>query len=105
MEKYFESGRIEHDLHNLVIPTTKEELNTSFIEAADGALKGILGVTKGEYGDPIVSMDFKGDPRSSIAERLSVSPDNYPRGRYASRLELKQIDTPRSHVIARMKRK
>jgi len=31
-------------------------------------LKGILGVTTGEYGDPLVSTDFKGDPRSSIVD-------------------------------------
>ena len=42
--------------------TTKEELNAAFIEAAKGAMKGILGVTTGEYIDPLVSMDFKGDP-------------------------------------------
>lgn len=48
--------------------TTKEELNAIFTEAANGALKGILGVTTGEYGDPLVSMDFKGDPRSSIVD-------------------------------------
>ena len=42
--------------------TTKEELNAAFIEASKGALKGILGVTTGEYMDPLVSMDFKGDP-------------------------------------------
>jgi glyceraldehyde 3-phosphate dehydrogenase len=27
-----------------------------------------LGVTTGEYMDPLVSMDFKGDPRSSIVD-------------------------------------
>jgi glyceraldehyde 3-phosphate dehydrogenase len=48
--------------------TTKEELNAAFEEAANGALKGILGVTHGEAGDPLVSMDFKGDPRSSIVD-------------------------------------
>ncbi len=48
--------------------TTKEELNAAFIEAAQGELKGILGVTRGEAGDPLVSMDFKGDPRSSIVD-------------------------------------
>jgi len=45
---------------------TKEELNAAFTAAANGKLKGILGVTTGEYGDPLVSSDFKGDPRSSI---------------------------------------
>ena len=49
-------------------PTTKEELNAMFIEASKGKLKGILGVTTGEYMDPLVSMDFKGDPRSSIVD-------------------------------------
>ena len=48
--------------------TTKEEVNAIFTEAANGALKGILGVTTGEYMDPLVSMDFKGDPRSSIVD-------------------------------------
>ena len=36
--------------------------------AANGPLKGILGYTTGEYTDPIVSMDFKGDERSSIVD-------------------------------------
>ncbi len=49
-------------------PTTKDELNAAFVEASKGALKGILGVTTGQYGDPLVSMDFKGDPRSSIVD-------------------------------------
>jgi glyceraldehyde 3-phosphate dehydrogenase len=48
--------------------TTKEELNQTFIDAANGALKGILGSTEGKPGDPLVSMDFKGDPRSSIVD-------------------------------------
>jgi glyceraldehyde 3-phosphate dehydrogenase len=48
--------------------TTKDELNAAFVEASKGALKGILGVTTGQYGDPLVSMDFKGDPRSSIVD-------------------------------------
>ncbi len=48
--------------------TTKEELNAAFIKASEGPLKGILGVTKGEYNDPLVSTDFKGDERSSIVD-------------------------------------
>ena len=52
--------------------TTKEELNAAFVEASQGALKGILGVTTGEFGDPLVSMDFKGDPRSSIVDLPST---------------------------------
>ena len=49
-------------------PTTKEELNAAFTEASQGALKGILGVTTGAYNQPLVSSDFKGDPRSSIVD-------------------------------------
>ena len=48
--------------------TTKEELNAAFIEASQGALKGILGVTTGTYNQPLVSSDFKGDERSSIVD-------------------------------------
>ena len=45
-------------------PTTAEELNKLFKEAADGALKGIL-----QYSDePLVSMDMKGNPYSSIVD-------------------------------------
>jgi glyceraldehyde 3-phosphate dehydrogenase len=48
--------------------TTVEALNQSFRKAAEGALKGILG-----YSDePLVSMDYKGDPRSSIVDGLST---------------------------------
>ncbi|NLX09730.1 MAG: type I glyceraldehyde-3-phosphate dehydrogenase [Chloroflexi bacterium] len=50
--------------------TTTEELRSKFKEAAEGPLKGILG-----YGDePLVSIDYKGDSRSSIfdAEFSSV---------------------------------
>jgi len=53
---------------NLEKSTTKEELNAAFLEAANGSMKGILGVTNGDYMDPLVSMDFKGDPRSSIVD-------------------------------------
>jgi glyceraldehyde 3-phosphate dehydrogenase len=48
--------------------TTKEDLNALFIAAANGKLKGILGVTAGGFADPLVSMDFKGDSRSSIVD-------------------------------------
>lgn len=48
--------------------TTLEEVNKLFTEAAEGKLKGILGVTNGTYLDPIVSTDFRGDPRSSIVD-------------------------------------
>ncbi len=49
-------------------PTTKEELNALFTEASMDAFKGIVGVTTGEYSDPLVSMDFKGDDRSAIVD-------------------------------------
>lgn len=49
-------------------PTTIEELNAAFLAASKGSMKGILGVTTGEYYDPLVSTDFKGDPRSSIID-------------------------------------
>ena len=45
---------------------TLEEVNAAFVKASKGALKGILGVTNGEFDEPLVSMDFKGDSRSSI---------------------------------------
>jgi glyceraldehyde 3-phosphate dehydrogenase len=49
-------------------PTTVEELNAKFKETAEGAMKGILGYTD----EPLVSTDFKGDPRSSIIDGLST---------------------------------
>lgn len=53
---------------NVERATSKEELNAAFRAAAEGPMKGILGFTSGEYFDPLVSMDFKGDPRSSIVD-------------------------------------
>ncbi|NMC29955.1 MAG: type I glyceraldehyde-3-phosphate dehydrogenase [Pelolinea sp.] len=47
-------------------PTSVEELNAAFKEASEGKLKGILGFTT----EPLVSMDFKGDSRSSIVDGL-----------------------------------
>jgi glyceraldehyde 3-phosphate dehydrogenase len=47
---------------------TAEEVNQAFRKASAGALKGIL-----EYCDePLVSMDFKGNPASSIFDALST---------------------------------
>lgn len=48
--------------------TTAEEVNTKFREASEGKLKGILGYTS----EPLVSIDFKGDERSSIVDALST---------------------------------
>jgi glyceraldehyde 3-phosphate dehydrogenase len=44
--------------------TTTEELLSAFKTAAEGPLKGILGYCE----EPLVSVDFKGDPRSSIVD-------------------------------------
>ncbi len=45
-------------------PATTDDMLAAFRRAAEGELAGILG-----YSDkPLVSMDFKGDPRSSILE-------------------------------------
>ena len=49
-------------------PVSLEALNAAFKEAAEGDLKGILGVSTGEYDQPLVSMDYKGDSRSSIVD-------------------------------------
>ena len=49
--------------------TTRDEINAAFKKAADGDLKGILG-----YSDePLVSTDYKGDPRSSIVDGLNTN--------------------------------
>jgi glyceraldehyde 3-phosphate dehydrogenase len=48
-------------------PTTKEELLAMFDEAAAGPMKGVLGVSH----EPLVSVDFKGDSRSSIIDAES----------------------------------
>jgi glyceraldehyde 3-phosphate dehydrogenase len=47
---------------------TKDAINQAFKEAAAGSLKGILGYTD----EPLVSSDFRGDPRSSIVDGLST---------------------------------
>ncbi|RME91500.1 MAG: type I glyceraldehyde-3-phosphate dehydrogenase [Anaerolineae bacterium] len=48
--------------------TGVEEVNAAFREAAEGAMKGILGYSE----EPLVSMDYKGDSRSSIIDALST---------------------------------
>jgi glyceraldehyde 3-phosphate dehydrogenase len=49
-------------------PVTAEEINGLFKEAEQTYLKGILGVED----RPLVSIDFKSDPRSSIIDALST---------------------------------
>jgi glyceraldehyde 3-phosphate dehydrogenase len=48
--------------------TTAEEINAAFKAAAKGPMKGILGYSE----EPLVSMDYKGDPRSCIVDGLST---------------------------------
>jgi len=48
--------------------TTIEEVNAAFVEAAGSSLAGILGYTD----EPLVSVDFTGDPRSSIVDGAST---------------------------------
>jgi glyceraldehyde 3-phosphate dehydrogenase len=50
-------GELEQDV-------TKEQVNDAFRAAAEGELKGILGYSE----EPLVSMDLKGDERSSIVD-------------------------------------
>jgi glyceraldehyde 3-phosphate dehydrogenase len=45
-------------------PVTAEAVNAAFKRAADGPMKGILGYTE----DEVVSVDFRGDSRSSIVD-------------------------------------
>jgi len=49
-------------------PTSVDEVNAAFRAAADGALFGILGYEE----RPLVSVDFKDDPRSAIVDALST---------------------------------
>ena len=47
---------------------TAEQVNDLLKAAAEGPMKGILG-----YSDkPLVSIDYNGDPRSSIVDGLST---------------------------------
>jgi len=49
---------------NLKSPATTETLHQAFRNAADGPMKGILGFSE----EPLVSLDYKMDPRSSIVD-------------------------------------
>ncbi len=49
-------------------PTTKEEVNSAFRQAANNEMKGILEYVE----DPIVSADVVGNPASSIIDGLST---------------------------------
>ena len=45
-------------------PITKEAINEALINAANGPLKGILGISS----EPLVSIDLCGNPHSSIVD-------------------------------------
>ncbi|MCR1933480.1 type I glyceraldehyde-3-phosphate dehydrogenase [Clostridium tepidum] len=47
---------------------TEEKINAAFKKAAEGEMKGILGYSE----EPLVSVDYKGDTRSSIVDGLST---------------------------------
>ncbi|HKZ82707.1 MAG TPA: type I glyceraldehyde-3-phosphate dehydrogenase [Anaerolineae bacterium] len=49
-------------------PASAADVNAAFKAAAEGPMKGILGYTE----EPLVSSDFRGDPRSSIVDGLST---------------------------------
>ena len=49
--------------------TTVEEVNAALRAASEGALAGILGFEE----SPLVSIDYVGDPRSSIVDALSTA--------------------------------
>lgn len=48
--------------------TSVEEVNDAFKSASEGQMKGILGYSE----EPLVSSDYKADPRSSIIDALST---------------------------------
>jgi glyceraldehyde 3-phosphate dehydrogenase len=49
-------------------PTTAEEVTEAFRRAAAGPMDGSLGVSD----EPLVSSDFRGDPRSAIIDAAST---------------------------------
>ena len=49
-------------------PATAEEINAAFKKAAEGKMKGILGYSE----EPLVSIDYRKDSRSSIIDGLST---------------------------------
>jgi glyceraldehyde 3-phosphate dehydrogenase len=50
-------------------PATAKDVNAAFTEAAGGKLKGILQVSE----EPLVSIDFRGNPHSSIVDAAYTS--------------------------------
>lgn len=62
------TGSITDAVFEMQRPVTAEEVNGLFLEAAESYLKGILGI---EYR-PLVSIDFKSDPRAAIVDAPST---------------------------------
>ncbi len=62
------NGSLTDCVFEVMRPTTAEEVNALFKEAADGELAGILGYEE----RPLVSTDFVNDPRSSIVDAPST---------------------------------
>jgi len=54
---------------NLATETTVEEVNAAFASAARGDMNGVLDYTE----EPLVSIDFTGDPASSIIDARSTA--------------------------------
>ncbi len=53
---------------DLKTDVTVDEVNAAFIEASQGAMKGILALTK----EPLVSIDFNTNPHSAIIDGLTT---------------------------------
>lgn len=62
------TGSLTDAVFEMQRPVTAEEVNGLFHEAAGSYLQGILGIEE----RPLVSIDFKGDPRSAIVDALST---------------------------------
>lgn len=62
------TGSITDAVFEMQREVTAEEINQLFHEAAETYLKGILGIEK----RPLVSIDFKSDPRSAIVDAPST---------------------------------
>ncbi len=72
LDPYFETGVLNASLTDCVFevvrPTTVREVDGLLETAAEGPLAGILGFER----RPLVSVDFKDDPRSAIVDAQST---------------------------------
>ncbi len=62
------NGSLTDAVFEVARPTTVDEVNALMKAAADGPLAGILGYEE----RPLVSVDFKDDPRSGVVDALST---------------------------------